>query len=110
EPEELAELSSRHALARSNAQARSRGDEFDAYEAALDGSVAVLCRSLEQVLALLSNENAAYITYYRERGSGGRRAGEQPVETQREATDIRVFPAYHEHIRFAALSLDGKGV
>jgi hypothetical protein len=62
------------------------------------------------VKALLSSESAVYISFYRQRSSGGRRAEDTPIETQREATDVRVFPSYNEEIRFAALSLDGKGV
>jgi len=80
------------------------------YEAALADSVAVICRSLDQVKALLSSESAVYISFYSQRSSGGRRAEETPIETQRETTDVRVFPSYHGNIRFAALSLDGKGV
>jgi hypothetical protein len=65
---------------------------------------------LDYAKALLSSESAVYTSFYRQRSSGGRRPEETPIETQRETTDVRVFPSYHEEIRFAALSLDGRGV
>jgi hypothetical protein len=64
---------------------------------------------LDYVKALLSSDSAVYISFYKQRSSGGRRAEDTPIETQREATDVRVYPSYNEEIRFAALSLDGKG-
>jgi len=110
ESEELRELNKRYDSARATATGRGRGALFLAYESALAESEAVLCRSLDQVKALLSSDSAVYTTYYRQRSSGARRAEETPIEAQREATDVRMFPSYHEDIRFVALSLDGKGV
>jgi hypothetical protein len=110
ETDETGELDKRYTSARAAVTARGREPVFLAYEAALVDSVAVVCRSLDQVKALLSNESDVYTTYYIQRSGGGRRAEETPIEIQREATDVRVFPSYHEHIRFGALSLDGKGL
>ncbi len=110
EAEELKELEGRYQTARAAALGRDREPVFLAYETALADSVAVVCRSLDDVKALLSSESAVYISFYRQRSSGGRRAEDTPIETQREATDVRVFPSYHQEIGFAALSLDGKGV
>src|ERR1017187_8687472 len=110
ESEELRELDRRYNSAKAVAAGSGREVVFLGYESALAYSVAVLCRSLDQVKALLSSESAVYTSYSRQRSSGGRRAEETPIETQREATDVRVFPSYHEEIGFADLSLDGKGV
>src|SRR5258708_3096680 len=110
ESEELTELGVRYDSAVAAAAERGRKAVFDAYESALAGSVAVVCRSLEKTKALLSSESAVYTTFYREISSGGRRAEETPIETQRVSTDARVFPFYEKNIRFAALSLDGRGV
>jgi len=107
--DEVRELDRRYDSAVGAANGRSRGAIFAAYERALADSVAVVCRSLDQVKALLSVDSAVYTSFYRQRSSGGRRAEETPVETQREASDVRMFPSYNEDIRFAALSLDGKG-
>jgi hypothetical protein len=110
EAEEVKALEERYESARASALGRDREPVFLAYEGALAGSVAVICRSLDQVKALLSSESAVYISFYKQRSSGARRAEDTPIETQRETTDVRVFPSYNEAIGFAALSLDGKGV
>ena len=110
ESEELRVANERYQSARATAIGRNREAVFSAYESALSDSVAVVCRSLDRVKALLSSESAVYSTFYREISSGGRRAEDTPIETQRAATDARVFPFYQKDIRFAALSLDGRGV
>jgi len=110
EPEELNALEERYQVAKAAALGRDLEPTFLAYQSALAGSVAVICRSLDQVKALLSSDSAVYISFYRQRSSGGRRAEDTPIETQRELTDVRVFPSYNHEIRFAALSLDGMGV
>jgi hypothetical protein len=110
EAEELKALEERHQAAKAAAFGRDREAIFRAYEGSLVNSVAVVCRSLDQVKALLSSESAVYISFYGQRSSGARRAEDTPIETQRETTDVRMFPSYNQEIRFAALSLDGKGV
>jgi hypothetical protein len=107
---EASELDKRYNSAVATAMARGRDTVFVAYENGLADSVAVVCRSLDRVKALLSSDSAAYSTFYREISSGGRRAEDTPMETQRATTDDRVFPFYQKEIRFAALSLDGRGV
>jgi hypothetical protein len=110
EAEELEALEERYRAARATALSRDREPAFLAYESALADSVAVVCRSVDYVKSLLSSESEVYISFYKQRSSGGRRAEDTPIETQREATDVRLFPSYHQEIRFAALSLDGMGV
>lgn len=110
EAAEISALEQRYNSALATATARGRNAVFVAYENALQGSVAVVCRSLDRVKALLSSDSVVYSTFYTEISSGGRRAEDTPIETQRAATDARVFPFYQREIRFAALSLDGRGV
>ena len=81
EPEELWELDLRYNSALATAAARDREAVFRAYESVLADSVAVVCRSLDQVKALLSSENAVYVSFYRQISNGGRRAEDTPVET-----------------------------
>ncbi len=102
-------LEAKYLAARAAVVARDCEAAFFGYEAALNGSVAVLCRSLDDAKALLSSESAVYGTFYHQRESGMRRAETSPIETQREASDVRLFPHYHKEIRYAALSLDGRG-
>lgn len=108
--EESDELDKRYGSALASAVARGRLAAFQAYESALADSVAVLCRSLDQVKALLSSDNPVYTTFYRQRSSGARRAEDSVIEMLRETTDVRMFPSYHHEIRCAAMSLDGRGV
>ncbi len=107
---EADELRKRYDSAVAAAAARSRGAVLASYENVLADSVAVVCRSLDRVKALLSSDDAVYSTFYREVLSGARRPADSPVETQRAATDARVFPQYQNEMRFAALSLNGRGV
>jgi hypothetical protein len=110
EPEEVAELTIRCDAAKALAESRGAGGSFAVYETELADSVVVVCRSLDQAKTLLSNDSSVYISYYGHRASGGRRAEETAIEIQREATDVRMFPSYHDEVRFGALSLDGRGV
>src|SRR5580698_1865395 len=93
EAEERKALEVRYQTARSAALGRDRETIYLAYESALADFVAVICRSLDQVKALLSSESEVYINFYKQRSSGGRRAEDTPIETQREATDVRLFPS-----------------
>ena len=73
-------------------------------------SRAVLCRSLHQVMALLSSDNEIYAAFYAQVNARIRRPEETLVERERLIADNLLFPYFHEEIRFAALSLDGRGV
>jgi hypothetical protein len=78
--------------------------------AAVRTSKAVVCRSLHQVMALVSTDNELYASFYGQRRAGARRAEDTPVERERLIADNLLFPHYHEEIRFAALSLTNEGV
>ncbi|MEO5923875.1 MAG: hypothetical protein ABIR70_08625 [Bryobacteraceae bacterium] len=108
-PVERAALDASYDIALSNAKARGVDSVLASYTAALADSVAVVCQSLDQVKTLLSSDRPVFISFHQQRSSKGRRPEDTPIETQRVATDARVFPFYFEEIKFAALSLDGKG-
>ena len=110
ETEEVEALDKRFDDAKRKAQSTGKGSTFSAYEIALEDSVAVICRSLDQAKALLSSESAVYNSFYNQVSSGGRRAEVTDVETHRQVTDARMFPNYHKDVCFAGLSLDGRGV
>ncbi len=95
EVEELAELDNRYSSAVASAAGRGREAEFSGYESALSGSVAVVCRSLDQTKALLSSNSAVYISFYKQRSSGARRPEDTEIETQRASdrcADVPVLP------------------
>ncbi|MDP2997230.1 MAG: hypothetical protein Q8N47_07065 [Bryobacterales bacterium] len=58
---------------------------------------------------LLSSDNELYASFYDLVGMGARRPEDTIVERQRLLTDDILFPHYRDKIRFAALSLDGRG-
>ena len=79
-------------------------------DAVANQSVAVLSRDLSVVQRFVSSDNELYATFYQSVRGGSRRAGIGPIDMIRERVDVALFPYYHEHIRFASLSLDGRGL
>ncbi len=76
---------------------------------ALKDSEAVFCRSLPKILELIESDNALYATYYQLVNAETRLPEKNVYDTTRTAVDNTLFPNYHQHIRFAALTLDGQG-
>lgn len=93
-------------------RAESRGclKIVERFRAAVDHSRAVLCRSLGQVLSLVSSDNELYATFYGLVRAEARLPEDTLIERERLLADDLLFPHYKDAIRFAALSLDGKGV
>jgi hypothetical protein len=60
-------------------------------------------------MRLLSSDNELYASFYDLVGMGARRPEDSVIELQRSITDDILFPHYRDKIRFAALSLDGRG-
>jgi hypothetical protein len=75
-----------------------------------DFSKAVLCRSLGQVLTLLSSDDQLYASFYAQVGAHMRRPEENLVEQDRLIADDLLFPYYRDQIGFAALSLNNVGI
>jgi hypothetical protein len=92
--------------------AKARGCErvLAEFREAVRSSKAVVCGSLHRVMALVSSENALYASFYQLVGLGARRPEDTEVERERLIADDLLFPYYQEEIRFAALSLTGRGV
>lgn len=110
-PEEVAALNRRLRDAEASALRRGCGELLPHFRAAiLRDSQAVVCRDLSVAQRLLSSENELYATFYQSVRGGARRPENNLHDPIRERIDIALFPHYHEHIRFAALSLDGRGL
>lgn len=92
--------------------AAARGDEVRVreFETATSGSVAVIARSVNELVRLASSENELYATYYGLSDGGSRIPKGDKWDRLREVADSALFTGYREHIRFGALSLDGLGV
>jgi hypothetical protein len=103
-------LTRRHQAATRDCSSRKCVLELAAFESTVANSDAVVCRSLSQVLALLSSENALYASFYQLVEMEARRPEDSQVDRARAVADSILFPHFKEHIRFAALSVDGIGV
>lgn len=77
---------------------------------AVKHSVAVLCRSYGLLQNLVSDDNSLYGTFYGLVKAETRLPENNSYDQIREAVDSIMFPFYKDHIRFAALSLDGMGL
>ena len=110
------EAEERHALERRLAAARVEtsacGTELilERFCTAVRASRAVLCRPLAQVQELVSSDNALYATFYQLIHSGVRSPQDNKFDRFRQSVDANLFPYYYDHIRFAALSLDDRGL
>ncbi|WP_321476170.1 hypothetical protein [uncultured Paludibaculum sp.] len=109
-PEERAALELRLAEAQAAAATSGCSDTLSRFQAAVRGSKAVLCRSIQQVLELLSSDNVLWVSFYGQVDAGIRRPETTLIERERLIADDLLFPHYRKEIRFAALSLDGEGV
>lgn len=89
-----------------------RGSEraLKEFEAAVSDSRAVIGRSLLEADRLASSDKELYASFYRLREAGVRLPSGTKWDALRAVTDEAMFPGYKEHIRFAALSLDGSGL
>jgi hypothetical protein len=86
------------------------GDTLRKFEGAVAQSVAVICRSLGKVSELVSNDNELFATFYQLVGADARLPENNEWDRIRQAVESLLFPFYFTEIRFACLSLDGRGV
>ena len=69
-----------------------------------------MCRSLGQVNQLIENENSCFPSYYQQVSSTARIPENNNWDQGRSAVDSTLFPHYLEHIRFAALTTNNRGL
>lgn len=72
-------------------------------------SQAVIARSLSAIQTLISSDNALYVNFYQQVGSGSRLPEDSNWDRGRLAVDGTLFPYYHDQVVFGALSLDTHG-
>jgi hypothetical protein len=109
-PEEIRALEERLRIAEATAAGRGCSSVLADFRGAVRSSEAVLCRNLSTVMSLISSEDELYASFYQLVGMGARRPAETPAEIQRTLADDILFPYYRDQIRFASLSLNGRGV
>jgi hypothetical protein len=107
--EELEAVEKRFQKVLEDCKTRDCYDVMEQFRMALTNSEAVLCRPLAKLLALVESDNELYATYYQLVNAENRLPEKNVHDTGRSAVDSTLFPNYHQYIRFAALTLSGKG-
>jgi len=107
--EEVAALNSRWEAVHQRAIQRGTETVLNLFEQELRKSKAVLCRRLGTANWLISSDNIHLGSFWLEVDAGIRTPEDNEFDRARAAVDATFFPYYHQHIRFAALSLNGLG-
>jgi hypothetical protein len=108
--DERAALQDRYDAAKADALVRGVDVAVQDFETAVGTSKAVLARSVEEVQRLATSNRQLYATYYQLIEDGLKLPDNDEWNVARATTDTVLFPDYKQHIRFAALSLDGVGL
>lgn len=104
-------LEERVRSARISAGARNCVGELEDFGRAVSASKAVLARSLPMLDSVVSNQQAAMVSYYKLTRSGARLPEDNQFDENRARIDGTINPyGVHENIQYAALSLNGLGV
>jgi hypothetical protein len=108
--EEIEALKQRCADADISANARECKEVLSKFVESVKDAKAVINRSVGDVQALICNENALYTTFYHSVDAQARLPEDNPYDMSRTTIDSMLFPFYHQEMRFAALSIDGRGL
>jgi hypothetical protein len=83
---------------------------LDLFDLAMRKTVAVINVDLRYLAAFLTNDNELYSNYSRAVGGQIRKPARPIDDKERLAVEGRLFGGYSREIRYAALSLDGRGL
>ncbi len=108
--EEQKALDRRYLRAQSLAKGRGCSDNLDRFRDAVGQSQAVICRPLSLLQTMISSETQLYATFHQLVRAEARIPADNEFDKRRLAVDTVLFPYYHEEVRFAALTLDGRGL
>lgn len=100
----------RYQLARQAGMLRGADAAIENFEIEIDKTRAVIARPVGELQRLTTNDNEIYATFYQLLKAGVRIPTGEKWDTLRGVADEALFSGYKEHIRFAALSLDGSGL
>jgi hypothetical protein len=109
-PAEKQALARRYRGARYALHSRGCGNVADALMKALAGSTAVITRPLGEVERLARSDREVYSTYYKQIEAEVRLPDDSQWDSLRRIAEEALFPGYKEDIRFAALTLDDRGL
>jgi hypothetical protein len=107
---EQAALDARYIQAVQSATLRGCGAVAKDFETAMTKTTAVIARELLECLQLATNDDVLYATYYQLAQAGIRLPKGDKWDVMRRVADSVLFTGYEQHIRFAALTLDGQGL
>lgn len=108
--EEREAFQRRHDAATASMTRAGTDDVGRRLEAAVASSQAVIARSLNEAERITTSDKEGYTTFY-ELVKGGVRIPDGSEWTEwRGIADSFFFPNYREHVRFASLTLDGRGL
>jgi hypothetical protein len=110
EPGETAALTARYEAARLSAAGEGRSGALERFEEQLARSCAVISTDLEFLAAFLKNPKILHSTYSLGVKGQVRAPADPDDDRERRTVEAKVFGAYGEEIRYAALSLDGTGL
>jgi len=104
-------LSVRYNDALASAKARNVIAEVHAFEAAVaTSSKAVMNRSLGALSNWLNGDSPMFYSFYHQVNYMGRVPAETESDQQRGAAEAAINPIYYQHLNYAALTLDGRGM
>lgn len=104
---EVAALERRYISAKQEAQTRGATTAVDLFQAEVGNSQAVIARPAGEFQRLSTSDNEVYATYYQLLNAGVKLQMGEKWDALRRVADDALFTGYREHIRFAALTLDG---
>jgi hypothetical protein len=109
-PKERTALDRRYKSAMKDSSSRGAVSVLYDFEKAIAASKAVISRPHNELYRLAANDYELYTTYYQLLEAEVRLPKGDKWDTLRAVADSALFPNYKEQIRFAALTLDGKGL
>ncbi len=107
--EEQAALEERYQLAHALARKHGAEGQLAAFEKAVEASQAVITRKFNVIYRLAQSENELYSTFYKSVEADLRLPSGGEWDYIRRVADSALFSYYEDEIRFASLSLDGRG-
>jgi hypothetical protein len=103
-------LERRYRSALSVAAKRGTLEAVTAFEDAAGQSKAVMARPFPDLHRITSSDQQLFTTYYKLLDAEVQLPPGDKWDQLRRMADEALFPGYRDHIRFAALSLDGRGL
>lgn len=107
--EEQDALKLRYDDARTKARDRNAERDLEDFEQAIDAGQAVMAKGWATIVRVMEDKGDLFKTFYRQVQDEDRSPLDNGFDQQRQAVDAMLFPHYLGEIRFAALSLTGRG-